>query len=201
MRARVQKNNTKRELVIALLRPIQAVVFLMRVIDKVLFSWWLDIWLQRRENAALRDDIQANLYFLYSTGEIVEEPWLRTAVHPFDYAVVRILNGNICFGFTRGQEQLNVRLSPRHAPRDTHELHIVVAAIDSTDVREQKRAEYLSDVADLLQPRMDALNEAFSESGYPAFKEKMSNIDRDLEVVRREAQWELNNRLYPLGRR
>jgi hypothetical protein len=91
----------------------------------------LDVWSQRTENAALRDDIQANLYFLYSTGEIVEERWLKTAVHPFDYAVVRILNGNICFGFTRGQEQLNVTLSPRHAPRDTHELHIVIAAIDS----------------------------------------------------------------------
>jgi hypothetical protein len=68
---------------------------------------------------------------LVLTGEIVEERWLKTAVHPFDYAVVRILNGNICFGFTRGQEQLNVTLSPRHAPRDTHELHIVIAAIDS----------------------------------------------------------------------
>lgn len=191
----VMKNKT-REQIYALLRPIyQVVSFLLRVINKALF-WWLDIWLQRRENAALRDDIQANLYFLYTTGEIVKEPWLKTAVHPFDYAVVEIISDNICFGFTRGQEQLNVTLSPRRASRDIHELHTVVAAIDSTDVRKQEPVRYLSDVAELLRPRMDALNEAFSEGGYPAFREKLSSIDRDLDVVRREAEWELNGRIY-----
>lgn len=198
---RAQKNKTN-ELVIALLKPIvQAIGFLVRAINKVFFSWWLDIWLQRRKNAALRDDIQASLYFLYSTGEIVNAQWLRTAVHPFDYAVVRILKDNICLGFSRGQDQLNVILSPRHAPRDTHELYTVIAAIDSTDVRGQKPVQYLSDIAELLRPRMDALNEAFSEGGYPAFREKLSSIDRDLDVVRREAEWELNRRLYPFGRR
>jgi hypothetical protein len=85
-----------------------------------------------------------------------------------------------------------VLLSPRHAPRDTHDLYICVAALDATDVREQKPARYLSDLAELLRPRMDAFDDAFSKSEYPAFREGLSNPDRELDVIRREADWELN---------
>jgi hypothetical protein len=156
----------------------------------------LDIWPQRRENTALLDDIQANLFFLYSTGEIVKEQWLKTKVLPFDYASVCLLSGSICFWFTRGKDDLVVVLSPRHVPRDIHELYIVVAALDSTDALEQKPVRYLSDVAELLRPRMDVLNDVFSESGYPAFREKLSGIDHDLDVLRHEAEWQLNKSIY-----
>lgn len=197
MKRKTKEQVATEQVVIALVRPIfQGIGFVLRVINKILLWWWLDIWLQRKENAALRDDIQANLFFLYSTGEVVKEQWLKTKLLPFDYASVCILNGPICFWFTRGQDDLAVMLSPRHDPRDTHELHIVIAALDSTDVREQKPARYLSDVAELLRPRMDALNDAFSESRYPAFRESLSSIDRDLDVVRREAEWQLNRALY-----
>jgi hypothetical protein len=192
----VAKNKTRRQIIIALGRPVyRAVTFLLHLTYKALF-WWLDIWSQREKNASLQADIQANLFFLYSTGEVVREKWARTVSHPFDYAVVRIRSGNVCFCFTRGQDQLNVLLAPRHNPSDTHALHIVIAALDSTDAIEQKPTKYLSDVAELLRPRLNALNNAFSENGYPAFREKLSNIDRDFDVARRQAEWELNKKLY-----
>jgi hypothetical protein len=192
----VMKKQTREQLM-ALTRPVfRGVIATLGVIYNRLF-WWLDILSQRRENAALTDDIEANLYFLYSRGEIVKEPWLKTAVHPFDYAVVKITYNNVCFSITRGQEQLNVLVSPRHNPRDTHDFYIVAAALDATDMRELKPYKYLSDLAELLRPRMNALNDAFSESRYSEFSEKLSCIDRELDVMRRQAEWDLNRRIYP----
>ncbi len=181
---------------IGLTRPFfRGIIVTVGIIYKSLF-WWLDILSQRKENAALKDDIEANLCFLYSRGEVVKEPWMKTAVHPFDYAVVKIMSDNVCFGITRGQEQLNVLVSPCHDPRDTHDLYIVAAALDGTDVRKLKPYRYLSDLAELLRPRIDALNDAFSETQYPVFREKLSSIDRELDVQRRQAEWELNRRIY-----
>jgi len=48
-----------------------------------LFAWWLDPWLQRRANQSLWDDVQANLYFLSTKGQPIEEK--RTQVLRFDY--------------------------------------------------------------------------------------------------------------------
>jgi hypothetical protein len=183
-----------RELVISALRPAYIVLgFFAGIADKVLFGW-LAVLRQRKENASLADDIQANLYFLYSAGERIKEPWTR--VHPFDYASVRINYGNICFCFTLGQGQLNVSLSPRDAPRDTHELNVVIATLDSTDVREQNATTYLSEVGDLLRPRLKSLNEAFSENQYPEFRKKLSAEKETVRLLTRETEWELNKRLY-----
>jgi hypothetical protein len=183
-----------RERIIALLRPAYLVVgFFARIIGIVLFGW-INVLLQRRRNAALEGDVEANLYFLYSSGQVVKQPW--SVVHPFDYATVLILCGNIYFRFTRGQRQLNIILSPQSAPADRHELHVVLAALDSTDVSEQFPARYLPDAAEMLRPRMIALNDAFSKEQYPKFKEALSKIEVESDVVRRQAEWELNRSIY-----
>jgi hypothetical protein len=182
-----------REQLIAVLRPAYLLVnFVARIADTVLFGW-LALWSQKRENASLMDDIEANLYFLISAGEVVKERW--TKVHPFDYASVQINYENICFFVTRGQGQVNVLLSPRHALRDTHELSIVIAALDSSDVREQKPVNYLSEVGDLLRPRLDALNEAFSELRYAEFRKKLDAERETVRLLTRQAEWALNKRI------
>ena len=85
------------------------------------FAWWLDPWFQRKSNQALWDDVQANLYFLYSNGELIKEK--HPQILPFDYASVSLVFDNIRFCFTRGREELNVSLSPRHAPMDVSAGH------------------------------------------------------------------------------
>jgi hypothetical protein len=69
------------------------------------------MWSQRRENASRRADVEAKLYFLHSTGRAVKEKSFATGVPPFDYAVVRILNGNILSGKIRRMPR---RAAPRH---------------------------------------------------------------------------------------
>lgn len=184
------------QVIVAVLRPpLEALRFMFKVIHMVFFVWWLDPWLQRKANQALWDDVQANLYFLYSRGELIKER--RPQVLPFDYASVRIVFQNIHFCFTRGRGELNVSLSPRHASMDTHQLPVVIAALDSRDVTEQKPVSNLSEVGDLLRPRLDTLNKAFSEQEYPEFKRKLAHEEQTLRVLTREFEWELNKRLYP----
>ena len=69
---------------------------------------------------------------------------------------------------------MNVSLSPRHDPRDISELGVIIAVLDSMDFTEGRPTGYLSEVGDLIRPRLDALNEVFSESQYPDFKRKLS---------------------------
>jgi hypothetical protein len=183
-----------RERIIAALRPIYAVLsFLVVVVYQTLF-WWYELWSQHRANASLLDDVQANLYFLFSEGHVVKERW--TKIHPFDYACVRIDYGNICFWFTRGRNELNVSLSPRHLPNETYELNVVIAALDPTDVTEQKPIRYLSEVADLIKPRLNALNEAYSEQHYHEFKRKLASGKDSLRVLAKQAEWDLNRAIY-----
>ena len=178
--------------------PLLALAFIFKIIHKVFFAWWLDPWLQRKSNQALWDDVQLNLYLLYSKGELIKEK--RPQILPFDYASVSLVFGNIRFIFTRGREELNVSLSPRHAPMDTHQLPVVIAAVDSRDVTEQKPIAYLSEVGDLLGPRLGAPNRAFSEKAYPDFKRKLEQAEKTLHLLTREFEWELNKRLYPWKR-
>ena len=64
--------------------PLFAVLgFILKRIHQTLFAWWLDPWLQRRANQSLWDDVQANLYFLSTKGQPIEEK--RTQVLRFDY--------------------------------------------------------------------------------------------------------------------
>jgi len=192
----VLRNDRRQRVIVVIGQPIyDAVRLVFPAIYKALF-WWVDIWLQRRRNAALRDEIQANLFFLYSAGTVISEKWIRTAIHPFDYAVVGVISDKLHFSFARGQDQLNILLAPQHLPNDTHDLYTVLAAFDGVDIGELKPTKYLSDVAELLRPRIDALNDAFSETGYSSFRQKLSEVDADLDVVRRQSEWQLNKAFY-----
>jgi hypothetical protein len=168
--------------------------FFLKIIHKIFFAWWLDSLLQRRANKALWDDIQTNLHFLYTTGEPVREE--RTRILPFDYASVYIDFGNVRFCFARGRDELSVSLSPRIALKETYELSVVIAAFDLKDIADVAPLNSLAEVNDLLQTRLHDLNRAFSESQYPEFKTRLMKVKEGERILTRQAEWELNKRLY-----
>jgi hypothetical protein len=185
--------NSTRNFIIAVVRPLNVVVgFLFRLVTAVLFGW-LAILLQRRADSSLLYEVRTELYFLFPAGSVVKERWYR--VLPFDYASVGINYHNVCFWITRGRGELNVSIAIRDVPRPTYEIGLVVAALDSTVATEQKPIRYLLQVADLLRPRIEAINDAFSESKYPEFKEKLSDQNKALRVLTKQVQWELDSRL------
>jgi hypothetical protein len=160
-----------RETLITLGRPVYiALGSLFSAVYKVLFGW-LEIWIQKKADSALLYDVRTNFFFLFPHAEVVKERWYR--VLPFDYASVRLNYENICLCFTRGRGELNVTLSPLHAPRDTHELTYVVATLDSVNISKVTTKGSLDGAADLVRPRLDTLNEAFSERGYSEFVKKL----------------------------
>jgi hypothetical protein len=106
--------------------------FILKGIHWTLLAWWRTHGFKKERIRRRGDDVKRNLYFLYSQGTPIKEK--RTRVLPFDYASVYIANGKIQFCFTRGRGELNVSLSPRHAPDDAYELAVVVAALDSKDI-------------------------------------------------------------------
>lgn len=182
------------EYIIQVCRPIYlALRFLVIAVDKVLFGWLYILW-QRRGDIALARDIRTNLHFLFPVGEIIKERWYR--VLPFDYASVRLNYENIRFCFTQGRETLTVSMSPHGWPQEVFELSVVLAALDSADMAEQKQARSMSDLGDLLRPRLAALNGAFSVTEYPKFREKLGNVKKDLHVIAKQAEWALNRNLY-----
>src|SRR5262245_5344352 len=102
-------------------------------------------------NSSLLCDVDTHFFFLFPTAQIVRERWYR--VLPFDYASVRINYKNICF--SRGRGELNISLSPRHAPLAMHELTYVVAVLDSVNLSKVSTNGRLDGAADLIRPRLD----------------------------------------------
>jgi hypothetical protein len=164
------------------------------VVYKALFSWWFDPWSQRKANQALWLDLQSQLYFLTSKGQVVRER--QTRVQPFDYATVRIAFENVCFCFTRGRRELNISLSPSYQTGDRYDLLAVIAALDSKDTTELPPIDSLWEAADVIGSRLDDLNRAFSEREYPDFKHKLVAIKNEERIQTRQMEWELNKRLY-----
>lgn len=145
--------------------------FFIKTFYNVVFAWWLDPWLQRNANRALWDDVQANLFFLVSGGQLVSSR--PVAVLPFDYASVGLLRENVLFTITRGRGELNVSVAPRHVPTESYELGSVIAALERRHLSEHDLVHELAGVAGLLRPRLQALNAAFSEEEYPRIKERL----------------------------
>lgn len=165
--------NRNRQLLIELIvRPIVlALAFVVRAIYQTLLGWWLDPLLQRKANESLLEDVHANLYFLFPESQVIQHPRIR--VLPFDYASVELTWGNLLFSFSRGREEVNVLVAPRHAPAMSYELGPVIAALENKRHSDRYSVNSLCDAANLLQPHLRTLNTAFSEEDFPIMKQKL----------------------------
>ena len=144
---------------------------IIKTLYRVIFGWWLDPLSQQKQNWALRDDVRANLAFLASEGEFLNSQ--PVAILPFDYASVKLSRENVLFTITRGRGELNVSVSPRHIPAETHELGRVIAALECRHLSEKDLVNDWGGIERLLRPRLTDLNRAFSEREYLHLKERL----------------------------
>jgi hypothetical protein len=166
----VQRRNKLR--LLDLFAPVVlGIGFFFKVVYVVFFGWWLDPRLQRRANQSLLNDVRENLSFLFPNGHAVEHPRIR--VLPFDYASVEVAWENLLLSFTRGREEVNVLVAPSHAPNMSYQLGPAIAALENRHYSEHDAVNSLHDAAGLLEPRLEALNVAFSEQSFPAMKQKL----------------------------
>jgi hypothetical protein len=148
---------------------ILGVGFIVKLVYNIAFAWWLDPRLQRKENRALWDDVQANFYFL----TMQSQPHISgpTTIHPFDYASVKIPWENLLVTITRGRGDTTVSVAPRHSPGENYELGPVIAALERRHFSERDIVNDLAGAASLLRPRLQELNVAFSEQEFPRTKQ------------------------------
>jgi hypothetical protein len=187
-------NRTTRIQIMELVWPIIAVgTAICKAAYRLLFSWWLDPWHQRKVNQALWEEIQLNLPFLASHGNLLKHKPIR--ILPFNYAEVCLAYENLVFYFVRGRGELNVSLASKNTPDDTYELSTVLKALgESTEVG-QFSARALWKVDELVRPRLKTLNDSFSEHSFPELERKLQVEKRAMRNSAKELEWELNKRL------
>jgi hypothetical protein len=165
------RRDTKLRLLDKLVVPFLAGTgFVVKATYTLTFAWWLDPWVQRRQNRALLQDLHRDLYFLVSEAEAFKSP---SAVLPFDYATVEVHWRNLLLTITRGRGEINVSVAPRHAPNELHELGPLIAALEGKRYSEREPIASLADAAALLLPRLNLLNGAFSEPEYPRTRQEI----------------------------
>jgi hypothetical protein len=64
-------------------------------------------------------------------------------------------------------------VAPQDTPRESYQLASLIAALEGRHLSERDGMYNLADAGRLLRPRLQALNAAFSEQGFPAFKERL----------------------------
>jgi hypothetical protein len=145
--------------------------FVVKMVYNVAFGWWLDPWLRRKANRALMDDITANLYFLVS-GPHAGVP-RSIGVLKSEWPTVEIPWGNLLFTVVRWRGDTNVCVAPCHAPEESYELGPLVAALESRHFSERDVVNDLADAANLLRPRLQVMNAAFSAQEFPRIKGRL----------------------------
>jgi hypothetical protein len=150
---------------------VLGVGFIIKMVYNLVFAWWLDPWLRRKANRALLDDITANLYFLVSEAQAKGPQSI--GVLQSEWPTIEIPWGNLLFTVVRWRGDTNVSVSPRHAPRESYELGPLVAALECRHFSERDMVNDLADAANLLRPRLEALNAAFSEQEFPRIKGRL----------------------------
>ena len=160
---------TKRRLLELVAPLVRGIGFVVEAVYTLALGWWVDPWFQRRANRALLDDVQANFYFLTS------QPQTRiscsNSVLPFDYASVEIRSENLLVVVTRGRGDTTVSIAPRDSPQDSYELGPLIAALEHRQLSERDIVNDLAGAANLLRPRLKALNVAFSATEFQHTKQ------------------------------
>lgn len=162
---------TKRRLVEFVAPLFLGIGFIIKVVYYILFAWWLDPWLRRKANRALLDDITKNLHFLVSDSRANVSHSLK--VVPSEWPTVEIPWGNLLFTLVRWRGDTSVSVAPSHAPGESYELGPVVAALECRNFSERDVVNDIADAGDLLRPRLEALNTAFSEEMFPHIKARL----------------------------
>ena len=165
------QRTTKRRLIEFVAPLFLGIGFIVKVVYYILFAWWLDPWLRRKANRALLDDITKNLYFLVSDSQTNVPRSIN--ILDSEWPTVEVRWDNLLFTVVRWREDTIVSVAPSHASRESYELGPLVAALECRHFSSSDVVNNLADAGDVLRPRLQALNTAFSEEMFPHFKARL----------------------------
>jgi hypothetical protein len=164
------QRETKHRILLFFAPVLLGVGFIVKMVYNAAFAWWLDPWLRRKANRALLDDITANLYFL------VSEPQANVrsiGVSQSEWPTAEISWKNLLFTVVRWRSDTIISIAPRHHPGKSYEIGPLVAALECRHFSKRDVVNGLPGAANLLRPRLQALNAAFSEQEFPHIKDRL----------------------------
>jgi hypothetical protein len=149
-----------------------------RGINWLFFGWWLDPRLKQKLDGRLAQEIREKLPFLFSEYGAHFVPTESRYPRVMDAAVVTVEAGNLRLLFLTGRGDLTVRIAPRHAPSDWHELQLVAKVIETPQGVGGPLAPFiwLDNVAQLLRTHWSSLNEALSIEHYALIQQRLGAI-------------------------
>jgi len=156
-----------------------------------------------RENQ-LASEIRLHLGFLfreYSAAVVPIETVERAKVstqhpRPFDWAFAVVALDDLVLKFFRGRGDLCVWVARKGDLDNWGELPLILHWLGWRKELDTRSFSSLQDLAEVLEPRMNLLMEAYSDRRYPETK-KMVLAARDREqAVARQLSVELNRKLY-----
>lgn len=161
------ERRTKQQLFELLRPPLLALGFLVKVVWIVLCAWWFNPWARRKANAHLMADVKSELFCVTSQQSaavnVLRETW----------PTIRISWSNLLITVVRFRGDVTVSVAPRHLPAESYELGPVIAALEHRHFSQQDVVNTLPDAGNLLRPRLQALNAAFSPQEFSQIRSRI----------------------------
>ncbi len=136
--------------------PLEVLAFLLRKAYALLFAWWLDNRLVKREREKFVADIHRCLGFLFQEYGAHIIPNEHEAPPSFDFVIATLVAGDLFLRFFRGRGDISVMVSSLRTPSEWHELSTLLSAM-GTGVPRQGFS-HLLDVERVLRPHMNHLS-------------------------------------------
>jgi len=152
--------------------------FVLRLLYRLLFSWWLNPLFDRWIQKAFADEIRKAMPFLFDRyeGRVVPDP--RPEANDPNMGYVCIGTQNLIFKFARWRrENYEVRVSPSFAPTDSYELVDALRVVDSAaNAQSFPEADGWQLFSRLLEPRFRFLEVAFSKDNFQKTKLNLAKL-------------------------
>ncbi|HEV2991688.1 MAG TPA: hypothetical protein VG759_24855 [Candidatus Angelobacter sp.] len=146
-------------------------------IYKLFFGWWLDPRTNRGLDDRLAQEVREKLSFLFTEHGASVVPTENKYPRGMDFSYITVEAGNLRLLFLRGRGDLTVRVAPKCAPKEFHELALVAMVIKTPQgIGRRTTLHGLDDVDKLLRAEWGSLNQALSPAGYPATRQRLGSI-------------------------
>lgn len=151
--------------------------FVFRLINPVLFSWWLKPLLERWVRNGFAEDIKQAIPTLFELhgGKVVPDPKPKTNDGGMDYVCISC--PTLIFKFRRWhRENYGIEVAPTFAATELVELPDVLQAVDPTTSIDNSHMDVSWHFwGKLLEPRFQLLEHAFSAERYQDTKKRLAN--------------------------
>jgi hypothetical protein len=136
-------------------------------------------------DSELERDVKREFAFLFENHAATISSNGRLGIMDFAYVSVDV--GNLRVRSSRDRGYVGVSVAPLHSIRNWHDLGVALIVVQAgTETRDSNPSSILRGAASRLEPYFAKLNEAFSESQFPATNVKL----REIETTLRDAWME-----------